>query len=145
MGRYVHLPNSLLGTHQVPSALPGRGGMSFLLGAWHHGGDLWHDPMLYKGGGGQRPPPRRHLQKPCIVPGWCFQMGRLIGLEPPLPASGGQSSTDAFLPLWGEEDCIYCISRFKWQLWVQHSSIAASGTVGHQDLLGSPVHLWVVV
>src|SRR5258705_13297879 len=86
-GRYIHLPNSLLGTHQVPSALPGRGGKSFLWGAWHHGGDLLHDPMLYEGGGGQRPPLRRHLQSPCIVPGWCFWMGRLIGLEPPLPAS----------------------------------------------------------
>src|SRR5258708_12655323 len=87
MGRYRCLPNSLLGTHQVPSALLGRGGMSFLWGAWHHGGDLWHGPMLYEGGGGQRPPLRRCLQNPCIVLGWHFRMCRLIGLEPPLPAS----------------------------------------------------------
>src|SRR5258708_16291044 len=55
----------------------GRGGMSFLWGAWHHGGDLWHDPMLYKGGGGQRPPLRRHLQSPCIILGWCFWMVKM--------------------------------------------------------------------
>src|SRR5258708_34067972 len=69
------------------SALLGRGGMSFLWGAWHHGGDLWHDPMLYEGGGGQRPPLRRHLQNPCTVLGWHFWTGRLVGLEPALPAS----------------------------------------------------------
>src|SRR5258708_4083259 len=49
MGRYIHLPNSPLGTHQVPSALPGRGETSFLWGVWHHGGDLWHDPRLCEG------------------------------------------------------------------------------------------------
>src|SRR5258705_12432053 len=86
-GSYVCLPNSLLGTHQVPSALLGRGGMCFLWAAWHCGGDLWHDPILYKGGGGQRPPLRRHLQNGCFDPGCHVWMGRLVGLEPPLPSS----------------------------------------------------------
>src|SRR5260370_42426898 len=99
MGGYIHLPDSLLGTHQVPSALLGRGGMSFLWGAWCHGGDLWHDPMLYEGGGGQRPPLRGHLQSPCIILGWHFQMGRLIGLGPPLPASVRWSKYDRYVPL----------------------------------------------
>src|SRR5258708_36123044 len=94
-----------------------RGGMSFLWGAWYHGGDLWHDPMLYEGGGGQRPPPRRCLQNPCIILGWHFQMGRLIGLEPPLPASvKGSKEHRCTPPLWREEDCIYCISGSDWQL-----------------------------
>src|SRR5260221_13260462 len=132
MGGFIHLPNSLLGTHQVPSALPGRGGMFFLWGVWQHGGDLWHDPMLCKGGGGQRLSLRRCLQSPCKVPGWHFWTDRLIGLEPPLPASvRGQGSTDVFLPLWGKEDCKYCIFGFERWLWLQHLSIAGGGTVGH--------------
>src|SRR5258708_40324019 len=87
MGRYVHLPNSLLGTCQVPSVLWGRGGKSSLWGAWHQGGALWHDHMPYEGEGGQRLPPRRHLQSLCSILGWHFQTGRLVGPEPPLPIS----------------------------------------------------------
>src|SRR5258708_30901377 len=39
------------------------------------------------------------------------------------PLQGSQGSTDVFLPLWGKEDCIYCISGFEWWLWLQHLSI----------------------
>src|SRR5260221_13104723 len=83
MGRCIHLPNSLLGTCQVPSVLWGRGGKSFLWGAWCQDGALWHDPMPYEGGGGQRLPLRRHPQSLCSILGWHFQMGRLTGPEPP--------------------------------------------------------------
>src|SRR5258708_26662100 len=58
-----------------------------LWGAWHWDGALWHDPMPYEGEGGQRLPLRRHLQSLCSILGWCFQMTRLVGLEPPLPIS----------------------------------------------------------
>src|SRR5260221_13530614 len=87
MGRCVHLQNSLLGTHLVPSVLWGRGGKSSLWGAWHWDGALWHDPMPCEGEGGRRLPPRRHPQSLCSVLGWCFQMGGLVGPEPPLPIS----------------------------------------------------------
>src|SRR5258707_10539307 len=84
MGRFVHSPNSLRGTHQVPSVQRGRGGMSSLEGVWHQGGALWHGPTLCEGGGGRRPLLRRCLQSPCSALGQCFQVGGLIGLEPPL-------------------------------------------------------------
>src|SRR5258707_15488210 len=87
MGGCVCLPNSLLGTHQVPSVLWGRGGRSSLWGAWHWDGALWHDPMPYEGEGGQRLPLRRCLQSLCSAPGWPFWPGELVELEPPLPVS----------------------------------------------------------
>src|SRR6266436_575645 len=87
MGGHIHLPNSLLGTHQVPSVLWGRGGRSSLWGAWCQDGALWHDPMPYKGEGGQRLPLRRHPQSLCSILGWPFLLGGLIELEPPLPVS----------------------------------------------------------
>src|SRR5258708_37911028 len=40
--------------------------------------------MLCEGGGGQRPLLRRHLRSPCSALGQCFQVGGLVGLEPPL-------------------------------------------------------------
>src|SRR5258708_1058354 len=85
MGGCIHLPNSLLGTHQVPSVLWRRGGKSFLWGAWHWGGALWHDPMPYEGEGGQRLPLRRHLQSLCNILGWHFWMGSVDGrVSPPV-------------------------------------------------------------
>src|SRR5258708_1963915 len=84
MGGFVCLPNSLRGTHQVPSVRQGRGGMSSLQGVWCQGGALWHGPMLCKGGGGQGPLLRRRLRSPCTTLGQRFQAGGLIGLEPPL-------------------------------------------------------------
>src|SRR5258708_9702735 len=94
----ICLPNSLLGTHQVPSVLQGRGGKSSLWGAWHWDGALWHDPMPYKGEGGRRLPLRRHPQSLCSIPGQCSQMGRLVGPEPPPPISVTGSTRHRCIP-----------------------------------------------
>src|SRR5260221_14512817 len=40
--------------------------------------------MLCEGGGGQRPLLRRCLRSPCSTLGQRFQVGGLVGLEPPL-------------------------------------------------------------
>src|SRR5258708_25749868 len=87
MGRCICLPNSLLGTHLVPSVLQGRAGKSSLWGAWHQDGALQHDPIPYEGEGGQRPLLRRHLQSLCSILGWHLWMGGLVGPEPPPPVS----------------------------------------------------------
>src|SRR5258708_33532805 len=104
--------------------------------------------MLCEGGGGRRPLLRRCLQSPCSALGQCFQAGGLIGLEPPLLVFvRGSRWHKCIPPTLGWEDCIHCISGFKWWLWLQlqYLSIAVSGTVGHQDLLGGPVYLWIVM
>src|SRR6266446_4195595 len=100
--------------------------MSSLYGVWHRGGALWHGPTLCEGGGGQRPLLRRCLQSPCSALGQCSQVGGLVGLEPPL---------------------LVFVRGLKWwlQLQLQYSSVAVSGTVGHRDLLGGPVYLWIVM
>src|SRR5258708_19609472 len=56
--------------HQAPSVLRGRGGMSSLWGVWHWDEALWHGPMPYKGGDGQRPLQRRCLQSLCSTLEW---------------------------------------------------------------------------
>src|SRR5258707_15621778 len=73
--------------YQAPSVLWGRGGTSSLWGVWHQDEALWHGPMPYEGGDGQRLLQRRRLQSLCSALEWHFWAGRLIGPEPLLQVS----------------------------------------------------------
>src|SRR6266436_10382239 len=67
---------------------------------------------------------------------------------------GGQCGTDAFLPFRSEKDRVNCILLSKrqrggglswWRIgFGQNTPIAAGGASCHQDLLGDPVHFWVM-
>src|SRR5258708_34548379 len=96
--------------HQAPSVLQGRGGTSSLWGVWHQDEALWHGPMPYEGGDGQRHLWRRHLQSLCSTLEWCSWADGLIGPEPLLQVSvRGQHGTDALLPFRREKDRINSI------------------------------------
>src|SRR5258705_11356604 len=72
---------------QAPSVLWGRGGTSSLWGVWHQDEALWHGPMPYEGGDGQRRVWRRCLQSLCSTLEWGFWADGLIGPEPLLQVS----------------------------------------------------------
>src|SRR5258708_27963549 len=67
---------------------------------------------------------------------------------------GGQHGADVFLPFQSEKDRINCILLSErqrggglswWGIgFGQNTPIAAGGASRHQDLLGDPVHFWVM-
>src|SRR5258708_40188611 len=73
--------------HQAPSVLQGRGGTSSLWGVWHQDEALWHGPMPYEGGDGQRLLWRRCLQSLCSALEWHSWADRLVGPDPLLQVS----------------------------------------------------------
>src|SRR5258705_8576173 len=60
---------------------------------------------------------------------------------------GGQCGADALLPFWSEKDRVNSVLLSKRQRGgrlSQNTPIAAGGASCHRDLLGDPVHFWVM-
>src|SRR5258708_21778603 len=60
---------------------------------------------------------------------------------------GGQHGADALLPFWSEKDCVNSVllpKRRRGGGLSQNTPVAAGGASHHQDLLGDPVHFWVM-
>src|SRR5260370_24929519 len=83
---------------QAPSVLQGRGGTSFLWGVWHQDEALWHGPMPYEGGDGQRLLWRRRLRSLCSALEWCSQADGLIEPGPLLQVSARGSTWRRCVP-----------------------------------------------
>src|SRR5260221_14106100 len=72
---------------QALSVLWGRGGMSSLWGVWHWDEALWHGPMPYEGGDGQKLLWRRHLRSLHSTLEWCSWVDGLVEPRPLLQVS----------------------------------------------------------
>src|SRR5258708_13358776 len=83
---------------QAPSVLQGRGGTSSLWGVWHRDEALWHGPMHYKGGDGQRLLQRRHLRSLCSTLEWRSWVDGLVEPGPLLQVSARGSTWRRCVP-----------------------------------------------
>src|SRR5260221_11025706 len=97
--------------HQAPSVLQGRGGMSSLWGVWHRDEALWHGPMPYKGGDGQRLLRRRHLQSLRSTLEWRSQVDGLVEPGPLLQVFAWGLTWHRCIPPVAEREGLHNLHR----------------------------------